>query len=49
MAGDAAFQKVVKDFPAFADGVAYDKALWRQSATGARQTLWTEQWNRFEA
>ena len=49
VAGDAAFQQVVKDFPAFADGVPYDKALWRESATGARQTLWTEQWNRFQA
>ena len=49
IAGDAAFQKVVKDFPAFADGVPYDKALWRLSATGARQTLWTQQWNRFVA
>jgi spermidine/putrescine transport system substrate-binding protein len=49
VAGDAAFQQVVKHFPAFADGVPYDQALWRESATGARQTLWTEQWNRFVA
>jgi spermidine/putrescine transport system substrate-binding protein len=49
IAGDAAFQQVVKDFPAFANGVPYDKALWRLSATGARQTLWTQQWNRFVA
>jgi len=49
VAGDAAFQQVVKHFPAFADGVQYNKALWRESATGTRQTLWTQQWNRFEA
>jgi spermidine/putrescine transport system substrate-binding protein len=49
-AGDAAFAKVVKDFPALAGGATdYTKALWRESATGARQQLWTQQWNRFKA
>ena len=49
IAGDAAFKQVVKDFPVFNDGVSYEKALWRESPTGARQMLWTQQWNRFTA
>jgi spermidine/putrescine transport system substrate-binding protein len=48
-AGDAAFTDVVKQIPALGGATDYSKALWREAATGARQQLWTQQWNRFKA
>jgi spermidine/putrescine transport system substrate-binding protein len=48
-AGDAEFASVTKQIPALAKATDYSTALWRESATGARQQLWTQQWNRFKA
>jgi spermidine/putrescine transport system substrate-binding protein len=48
-AGDAAFTQVVKQIPALGAATDYSKALWREAASGARQQLWTQQWNRFKA
>ena len=49
-AGDAAYREATAKFPTLAVGDDYyQSALWRESATGARKQLWTQQWNRFKA
>jgi spermidine/putrescine transport system substrate-binding protein len=48
--GDATYAEVMKAYPTLlVPHNYYETALWRQALTGARQTLWTQQWNRFEA
>ncbi|MET1132230.1 MAG: spermidine/putrescine ABC transporter substrate-binding protein [Aeromicrobium sp.] len=48
--GDAAYDEVMKDFPALmVPENYYENALWREAATGSRKDLWTQQWNRFKA
>lgn len=49
-AGDVAYREATAQFPTLAVGDDYYQgALWRESATGARKQLWTQQWNRFKA
>lgn len=48
--GDATYREVVKDFPSLQlPENFYETAQWKESLTGARQQLWTQQWNRFKA
>lgn len=48
--GDVAYREATAEFPTLAVGDDYyQSALWRESATGARKQLWTQQWNRFKA
>jgi spermidine/putrescine transport system substrate-binding protein len=47
--GDAAYQELTKDYPflAFPDS-DLATAQWRQAPTGARLSLWNQQWSRFK-
>lgn len=48
--GDDAYREIMQQFPTLAVSEDYyQEALWRESATGARRQLWTQQWNRFKA
>jgi spermidine/putrescine transport system substrate-binding protein len=48
--GDAAYNDLVKDFRGLqvSDDV-YEAAAWKESLTGERGNLWSQQWNRFKA
>lgn len=49
-AGDATYADLVHEFPFLNMGDdVYETAAWKQSPTGARLSLYTEQWNRFIA
>jgi spermidine/putrescine transport system substrate-binding protein len=49
-AGDAEYSKAVKDLPDLhIPANFYATAKWKQSLYGSRETLWSEQWNRFKA
>lgn len=48
--GDATYAEVMKAHPSLqVPQNYYETAMWRQALTGTRQTLWTQQWNRFQA
>jgi len=50
IAGDAAYNEIVSDFPSLQVGDDfYEKAQWKESLSGERETVWSQQWNRFKA
>lgn len=48
--GDETYAEVMADHPDMqVPSDFYETAQWKQSLTGDRQSLWTQQWNRFKA
>ncbi|AWW43486.1 hypothetical protein ADL00_26710 [Streptomyces sp. AS58] len=50
LSGDAQYAELVKDYPFLDMGTeTYEQARWKDSPTGARLQMYTQQWNRFKA
>ncbi|MGK0716112.1 ABC transporter substrate-binding protein [Leucobacter sp. W1153] len=50
IAGDEAYAEAVAAFPSLqVPADFYESAVWKQSLTGERETIWSQEWNRFKA